>query len=47
MFYTLVRERHQDVVLSAGTRDHVLLVIVKLVIAGLGASDQLSKRIVL
>lgn len=34
-------------VLSAGPRGHVFLLIVELVVAGLGASDQLSKRIVL
>ena len=43
----LVGEWHQDVVLSAFTRDWVVLCIVKLVVAGLGAPDQLAKRVVL
>lgn len=34
-------------VLSAGPKGHVFFLIVKPVIAGLGASDQLSKRVVL
>lgn len=34
-------------VLSAGPKSHVFFLIVKPVIAGLGASDQLRKRIVL
>ena len=40
-------ERHQDVVLNAFTSDWVVLCIVKLVVAGLGAPDQLGKRVVL
>ena len=43
----LVRERNQDVVLSAGTRGHVHVLSIKLVVASLGAPDQLSKRVVL
>lgn len=42
-----MREGHQDVSFSAGTKGHVLVVIIKLVLAGLGAPDQLSKRVVL
>ena len=34
-------------VFSAGPRGHVFLLIVELVVAGLGASDQLSERVVL
>lgn len=43
----LVREGDEDVILSAGARGHVLLLIVKLVVAGLRASDQLGERVVL
>ena len=34
-------------VLSAGSRGHVFVLIVELVVAGLGASDELRKRVVL
>lgn len=46
-FDLLVREGNEDVVLGAGTRGHVLFFVVKLVVAGLGASDHLSQGVVL
>lgn len=46
-FYILVREGNQDVVFSAGSSGHVFSFIVKFVVAGLGASDQLGQRVVL
>lgn len=42
-----MREGDKDVLLSAGARDHVLLLRVKLVVAALGASDQLGEGVVL
>lgn len=50
MYFTvdsLVRERQKNVFFSANTRGHVLLCIIKLVVASLAAPDQLSKGVVL
>lgn len=44
---SLVRERHKHVVFSAGSRGHMFLCIIKLVVAGLTAPDELSKWVVL
>lgn len=44
---SLVRERHQNVVFSADARGHVLLCIIKLIVARLAAPHQLSKWVVL
>lgn len=46
-FDILVGEGHEDVVLSAGPVGHVFVLIVKFVVTGLGAPDQLGKRVVL
>lgn len=46
-FFLLVGEGDEDVFVSAGARCHVLLLIVKLVVAALRASDQLGERVVL
>lgn len=44
---SLVRKRHKHVVFSAGSRCHMLLCIIKLVVAGLATPDELSKWVVL
>lgn len=44
---SLVRKRHKHVVFSAGSRGHMFLCIIKLVVAGLAACDELSKWVVL
>lgn len=43
----LVGERQEDVFLCAGSTGHVLFLVVKLVVAGLGAADHLRQRVVL
>ncbi len=47
LLHVLVRERHKNMFFSATSRGHMVLLIVKLVVAGLVAPDQLSKRMVL
>lgn len=43
----LVGEGQEDMFLCASSTGHVLLLIVKLVAAGLGAADELRKTLVL
>ena len=40
-------ERQEDVLLRAGSSSHVLLLVVKLVVASLGAADQLGQWVLL
>lgn len=44
---SLVRKWQKHVFFRAGSRGHMLLIIVKLVVAGLAASDELSKWVLL
>lgn len=46
-YYSLVREWNEDVLLCALGLCHVLFLVVKLVVAGLGASDELGEKFIL
>lgn len=45
--YSLVREGQEEVFLSADSTRHVLLLVVKFVVAGLFAADEFGQRVVL
>lgn len=47
LIYSLIGKGHKEMVFSASTGGHVFPSIVKFVAAGLFASDQLSKWVVL
>lgn len=46
-YYSLMREWNEEVFLCASGLCHVLLPVVKLIVAGLGASDELGEKTIL
>lgn len=47
MYYSLLREWNEKVFLNALNLCHVLFPVVKLIVAGLGASDELAEKSIL